>query len=64
VSKPWENPSTKTIRETMADNMALGAALNEISLLAYRNNLDITHILKKYGIKYVEGVDSGSSSPA
>jgi len=62
MSKAWENPSTKTIRETMADNVNLSAALNEISLLTYRKNIDITPILKKYGIKYIEGVDSGSGS--
>jgi len=62
MSKPWDNPSTKTIRETIADNVNLSAALNEISLLAYKNGLDITPILKRYGIKYVEGADDGSSS--
>jgi len=62
MSKPWENPTTKTLRETMADNVNLGAAINEISLLAYRNGLDITPILRKYGIKHQEGADSGSHS--
>jgi len=64
VTKPWDKPSSETIRKTIADNVNLSAAINEISLLAAKSGVDITPILKRYGLNYVGGTtNAGDFGP-